>query len=157
MDATDPGTSARAVIDRLGLEPLVPEGGWFRRTYTGAATTAIHFLVTPEGFSALHRMRSSDEIYLFHAGAPLSMLLLDPGTGRVREVLLGPDVTAGQVVHQVVPAGTWQGSRTTGDWTLVTAVVTPGFEWTDFELADRAALAGCDPGAAERVAALLRD
>ena len=48
---------------------------------------------------------------------------------------LGPDVLAGEVVQAVVPAGWWQAARSTGDWTLVSCTVSPGFRFEGFELA----------------------
>ena len=34
-----------------------------------------------------------------------------------------------------VPAGLWQSARSTGEWSLVTVTVIPGFTWDGFELA----------------------
>ena len=56
-------------------------------------------------------------------------------------------------------AGNWQGARLAGGphlpadraWALVSCVVTPGFEFTDFELGDRAALLAAHPEHAEIV------
>ena len=91
------------IIERLGLKPLEPEGGFFRETYRseevigreglppryGTARshcTAIYYLLTPETFSALHRVKS-DEIFHFYAGDPVRMLQLDP-EGRGETVIL---------------------------------------------------------------------
>jgi predicted cupin superfamily sugar epimerase len=82
------------VAAALGLEPLESEGGLFRRTYTAAGLTVIYYLVAGQDFSAMHRMRTCDELFLFHAGSPLRMLILDTPDGR--EELLGPDPLSGQ-------------------------------------------------------------
>ena len=152
-------TTAEEIIEQLGLERLDPEGGHFRRIYTApgagvTGVTAIHYLVAGEDFSALHRMRSSDELFFHQAGAPLRMLILDGGDGR--EVILGNDLVAGQVPHVLVPAGIWQGASSDGDWTLVSTVVVPGFEWSDFELGDQPELTAGFPQWAARIDELSR-
>jgi hypothetical protein len=35
----------------------------------------------------------------------------------------------------VVPAGCWQTARSLGDWTLVSCIVAPAFEYGSFEMA----------------------
>lgn len=142
------------VAAALGLEPLDSEGGLFRRTYSSGGVTAIHYLVAHPDFSALHRLRGSDELFFFHAGAPLSMLILDGAAGRVD--LLGPDPLAGQRPQLLVPAGAWQGASSTAGWSLVSTVVAPGFDWQDFELGDREQLSARFPGHGTRIAELTR-
>ncbi|WP_415908032.1 cupin domain-containing protein [Oleiharenicola sp. Vm1] len=118
---------AEEVIRLLDLAPLPTEGGWFRRTAESAlrlpgaerrACSAILFLVTPEGFSALHRV-DAVETWCFHAGDPLELLVLGEG-GAGRRVALGNDLAAGQALQAMVPAGAWQGRGCgragAGDW-----------------------------------------
>jgi predicted cupin superfamily sugar epimerase len=150
-DNSDEGLRIAA---RLGLEPLPFEGGVFRRTYSSPGMTAIYFLVAGQDFSAIHRMRTSDELFLFHAGAPLRMLLL--GSGQEREETIGSDVQAGLVPQLLVPSGIWQGAASTGGWSLVSTVVVPGFDWDDFQLGDRADLTEAFPDWAQHIAALTR-
>src|ERR1700712_2972862 len=132
---SDDGEELR-VAARLGLQPLNYEGGLFRRTYSSAAVTAIYFLVAGPDFSAMHRMRTSDELFLFHAGSPLRMLILDSPDGRAE--LVGPDPLS---PHLLVPGRIWQGPSSTGAWSVVSTVGAPAFDWCDFELGDRAGLA----------------
>ncbi len=146
--------AGRDLAAALGLEPLPLEGGLFRRTYTGPEATAIHFALIGDDFSALHRL-TSDEVYFHHAGAPLRILLIDPDHAA-HEVLIGSDVGAGQQPQFAVPAHWWQGSSVDGAWCLVSTVVTPGFDWSQFELGDRDALQRLCPGAGSRIAALTR-
>ncbi len=145
----------RDLVAALGLEPLPLEGGLFRRTYTGAEATAIHFALIDDDFSAMHRL-TSDEVYFHHAGAPLRILLIDPD-GAAHEILLGSDVNTGQRPQCVVPSNWWQGSSADGAWCLVSTVVTPGFDWSRFELGDREALQRMCPGASARITALTRE
>ncbi len=128
-------TEAEAIIEKLGLQRH-PEGGWYRQTWVGpgedrASGTAILFLLKAGERSHWHRV-DADEIWLFHAGAPLVLAM---GERSAREVVMGPDVLGGQEVQAVVPAGHWQAARTTGDWTLVSCTVSPGFRFAGFELA----------------------
>ena len=68
-----------------------------------------------------------------YAGAPLrlQMTTADGVVGRI----LGTDLTAGQRPQLVVDANQWQAAETLGDWTLVGCTVSPGFEFSGFELA----------------------
>jgi hypothetical protein len=157
-----PPPEALAWIRRLGLEPH-PEGGHYRETYRSSARigacclgagfegdrpvcTAIHYLLAGDDVSALHRIRS-DEVWHFHAGAPLTLHLLEPGAGY-RAVVLGCDPGRGHAPQAVVPAGLWFGATVgapevppgASAYALVSCTVAPGFDFRDFELADRAAL-----------------
>jgi predicted cupin superfamily sugar epimerase len=136
--------TAEHLIAALGLAPLSVEGGWYRETYRSttawpsgkSASTAIYYLLTPDTFSALHRL-PTDEIYHFYAGDPVELLLLGPEDAQV--VLLGADVPAGQVPQVVVPAGTWQGSwlRPGGRFALLGTTMAPGFDFADYQPGQR--------------------
>ncbi len=112
-----PLPDAATVRRLLGLTPLEPEGGWYAETWrsrtmlpgsTRPAGTAILYLLERGTFSALHRL-GTDEIFHFHLGDPVEMLILGAdGAGRV--VRLGHDLVAGERPQQVVPAGAWQGA-----------------------------------------------
>ena len=127
-----------------------PEGGWFRETwrsgvslradgYDGerASATAIYFLLAPGEESRWHRVRSA-ELWLWHSGGPLLLRLGGVGAAPDEasyEVLLGPDVHDGQQPQVVVPARAWQAARPAGQQpVLVSCVVSPGFDFADFEL-----------------------
>ena len=146
--------TADEVISVLGLEPLPDEGGMFSQHYADRHSTAIYFLVRPGDFSALHRL-SGAEVYHFYAGAPLQMLLLHHD-GQVDRPVLGSDLTVGQRPSLAVPPGVWQGSRTTGDWSLVGATMSPGFKEEMFELGNRDSLVAAFPTATDDIALLTR-
>jgi uncharacterized protein len=152
----------------LNLEPLPGEGGWYCETYRsvdnlpGTAkplATAIYYLLTNEAdsFSALHRL-PSDEIYHFYLGDPLEMLLLYPD-GSSEHLILGHDLTAGQQVQFVVPAGVWQGSRVKagGSFSLLGTTMAPGFTPNDYEAGDCETLAKNYPGEAFMIDQLTRN
>ncbi|MFP7696347.1 cupin domain-containing protein [Trueperella sp. LYQ143] len=121
------------VIALLNLAPLEGEGGFYRQTYADKNSTAIYFLVGGDAFSVLHRL-TGQETYHWYGGAPLEIFTIDPqGNGCTR--LMGMDLPAGQVPQLVVPAGYWQGSRSSGSWTLVGTTMAPGYTPEGFELA----------------------
>jgi predicted cupin superfamily sugar epimerase len=163
--------TAQEVIDRLRLVPLTIEGGYFRETYRSPlrhmehalpaeyggernASTAIYYLLTPESFSALHRVKS-DEVFHFYAGDAVEMLQLRPD-GESAVVTIGNDLVAGQLPQVVVPAGVWQGCRLVpgGRWALLGCTVAPGFDYADFEAGSRDDLLRDYPEQAELIAAL---
>ncbi|MBE0554974.1 MAG: cupin domain-containing protein [Rhodobacteraceae bacterium] len=129
-------TEAQRLVQALRLEPH-PEGGWYRQTWAGplrdgrASGTAILFLLAAGERSHWHRV-DADEIWLWHAGAPL---ILSVGVKAAADIRLGPDVLGGEAPQSVVPAGHWQAARSTGDYTLVSCTVSPGFRFEGFELA----------------------
>jgi predicted cupin superfamily sugar epimerase len=148
--------TAEEIRRLLGLEPLPGEGGYFAETWRSALrapaeaqpghgtdralATAIYYLVTPESFSAMHRVRS-DEIFHFYLGDAVEMLQLHPD-GRGRVLTLGSRLADGERPQVVVPADVWQGTRLRagGVWALLGTVVAPGFEFADYEQGERAAL-----------------
>jgi len=158
----------------LGLVPHPIEGGFFTETYRSpdllpgdalparyrgarAAATAIYYLLTPETFSAMHRL-GSDEIFHFYLGDPVEMLQLAPD-GSHRVVVIGPDLEAGQRPQVVVPRGVWQGARLRpgGRLALLGTTVAPGFDYADYEIGGRAALLASHPAARHLVTALIRE
>jgi uncharacterized protein len=128
-----------------------PEGGWYKETwrsdisfspegYPGPrrAASAIYFLLNPGERSRWHVVRS-DEIWLWHAGGPLSLRL--GGIGEVPDELgaveftLGTDFAAHQRAQVVVPGGVWQSAEPAGaEPVLVSCVVSPGFDFADFRM-----------------------
>lgn len=144
---------ADAVIALLDLRPH-PEGGHYAETWRGGAGaggrsvgTAIHFLLRAGERSHWHRV-DADEVWLFHAGAPLLLSIATVGEPAPVQHLLGIDLAAGQRPQVVVPARAWQAATSTGAFTLVSCTVSPGFEFDGFELA----APGWQPGGGSRAA-----
>lgn len=117
------GASAEQVIESLGLELLDGEGCWFTVLWRTDHANAIYALLTPGAFSALHVLHE-DELWTHIAGDPVELLLLHPGGAHDR-LTLGRQ--AGQSPWVRVPAGSWQGARTTGEWSLVICSLSPPF------------------------------
>ena len=165
--------TAKQIQDFLKLESLPIEGGYFVETHRSKLTlgpsslgpafsgerpvsTAIYYMLTPDTFSAMHRLKS-DEVFHFYLGDPVEMLMLKPG-GTAEALLLGHDILAGMRLQHGVPAGTWQGSRLApgGKFALMGTTMAPGFDPQDFELGKRDDLSAQYPNYAPLIAFLTR-
>ena len=159
--------TADQIKSLLKLEPHPVEGGSFRRTYTSAGNvelprgvraqgTAIYYLLETGTFSEMHVL-ASDEIFHFYVGDPVEMLQLYEN-GESAVFTLGGDLSAGQQVQLVVPAGVWQGTRLVegGKVALLGCTVTPGVDFADYRSGSYAELAAKWPAEAERIRALTR-
>lgn len=116
--------SAQEVIAALGLEYLEGEGVWISLLWRTDHGNAIYGLLTPGDFSALHLL-DEDEMWVHVAGAPVDMLVLHPD-GSHRHHVLGTDIPEQEPAVRI-PARSWQGSRTRGDWSLVVCSLAPPF------------------------------
>jgi len=138
------------IIQQLQLVPH-PEGGYFKETYRSAETlttpegksrnisTAIYYLLENDDKSHFHRIQS-DEIWHFHQNDPLEIFIIDQGELIVKT--LGNNFTQGEVPQVVVPAGRWFAAqvKNASGYSLVSCTVAPGFDFTDFELAEKETL-----------------
>lgn len=135
---------AARLATSLRLEPH-PEGGRYRQLHRSGtivedvgrgvrrrAMTAILFLLSRGEVSRWHRVLS-DEVWHFHEGDPLELIVADAELGRVDRHVLG---RASEDLEPlaVVPAGSWQAARPLGGLALVSCTVGPGFEFADFAL-----------------------
>lgn len=154
-------TDAQYWIEALGLQEH-PEGGFFRETFrseesiptnglperfTGKRVfaTAIYYLLKSGQISVFHRIKS-DEIWTFHSGNPLPVYAISQA-GDLSLVTLGPDPASGHQFQCVVPAHKWFGAKLDGPdgYALVSCIVAPGFEFEDFEMAQRSVLTEAFP------------
>jgi len=145
----------QSLIKKLGLEPLPQEGGYFKQMHKSkneigvpfehygdskrAASTAIFYLLGADDFSALHRLKS-DEHWTYIAGANLDLQIIH-ADGRYEKILIGPLENESARQLFTIPAGAWFGAsinaRSDDDFTLVSCVVAPGFEFADTEIGER--------------------
>lgn len=151
-------------IEHLGLKPH-PEGGFYRETYRSkeqvpaeglplrfrsprSFSTAIFFLLRSSDRSLFHRIKS-DEIWHFYYGGRLALYQLADPSATV--TYLGGRPDAGERLQIVVPAGTWFGAKVVepDSYCLCGCTVAPGFDFTDFELAERRRLLEEFPSQAE--------
>ena len=145
-------------IEKLALTAHV-EGGAFREVYRSelnlpktilplffqgsrSASTSIYFLLAAGQFSAFHRI-ASDELWHFYYGDPLHVYEIGHN-GRLHTHVLGSDPEKGEAFQTVVKAGSWFASAPApgSEYALVGCTVAPGFDFADFELANREALSG---------------
>jgi predicted cupin superfamily sugar epimerase len=129
------------LADSLDLAPH-PEGGWFRQTWASPVTvtlpdgrvrptaTLIYFLLPAGESSAWHRV-SSDEVWLAHTGE-VRLELGGAGTEPGAAEAVAVDA---QHPQALVPAGVWQRTLPGEADALVSCLVSPGFDFDDFELA----------------------
>jgi len=143
---------ALTLVRQYNLLPH-PEGGYYKETYRSAESiaqtalpgrfggersfcTAIYFLLCAGDFSAFHRIKS-DECWHFYAGQTLWVHLLH-ADGRWETVHLGNNPQSGETFQYVVPAGCWFASEPAhhSAYSFVGCTVSPGFDFTDFEMAN---------------------
>jgi uncharacterized protein len=172
MDAAP--LSPSALARSLGLTPH-PEGGFFKEVFRSADLspilpprfgperpplpycTSIYYLVEAPDFSAFHRIKA-DELWYFHAGTGIAVHILGPD-GGYRVLELGP----GGEYFGAVAALSWFAAEPRAPaagpraWGLVSCAVAPGFDYRDFELADRAALGSEYPEHASLIERLTRE
>jgi predicted cupin superfamily sugar epimerase len=146
----------RELVDKFELMPH-PEGGFYKEMYRSAEqlpaaslparfggersfSTAIYFLLVKNNFSAFHRIKS-DECWHFYTGDSLLVHVIHPDA-RYELIRLGNHIAAGETFQAIVPAGAWFASETApgGEFSFVGCTVAPGFDFADFELAERASL-----------------
>ena len=133
-----------------------PEGGYYRETYRSTEllnaaalperfsgdrnhSTTIYFLLPADNRSLFHRIKS-DELWYYHTGSSLTIYVLDSNGLKLHR--LGPDIEKGESLQAMIPANAWFGALVNekDSYTLSSCSVSPGFDFHDFELADRASL-----------------
>ena len=143
----------RNIVAKLDMKPH-PEGGFYKETYrsdgvipkdalghrfSGARNycTGIYFLLTSENFSAFHRIQQ-DEMWHFYGGSSLYVHVIN-ANGLYQRHSVGMNLDEGETPQLVVPAGCWFASsvKEKDDYSFVGCTVSPGFDFEDFELAER--------------------
>ncbi|WP_298514699.1 cupin domain-containing protein [uncultured Kordia sp.] len=146
----------QTLVESLQLLPH-PEGGFYKEVYRSEKViakaalpdnfsgdrsycTSIYFLLTSENFSAFHRIKQ-DEIWHFYGGSSLSVHVIDQN-GDYIEHKVGMNFSQGEQPQLVVPAGCWFASSVSqkDSYAFVGCTVAPGFDFEDFELAERTSL-----------------
>ncbi|MBI1286421.1 MAG: hypothetical protein GC178_02475 [Flavobacteriales bacterium] len=158
-------------VEKLGLQPH-PEGGWYKETYRSdgfipgsvlndfgserSFSTGIYFLLTKDNFSAFHRIRS-DEMWHFYDGDGLLVHEITTDGTYIKHQL-GLNLEKGEQPQLVIGANSWFASEVAdgGNWCLVGCTVSPGFDFEDFEMAEREKLASEHPKYVELITRLTR-
>lgn len=137
-------------IEKLNLIPH-PEGGYYKETFQSGENvsdkelsvnfdgqrklyTSIYFLLRSNDVSHFHRLKS-DELWYYHAGSPLTIHIIHEN-GEYEEVRLGLNIDKGEVLQFLVPKNSIFGSSVMDkdSGSLVGCMVSPGFDFQDFEL-----------------------
>ncbi len=140
-------------VKKLNLLPH-PEGGHFKKNYFSPETllqkalperfagnrqlySAIYFLLAASDFSCFHRLKA-DEIWHFYAGNTLQIYSILPN-GQLKTDLLGTDLENGAQPQVLIPAERWFAAQVLDQksFTLAGCTLAPGFDFADFEMADR--------------------
>ena len=164
--------TVKQIVQTLELQPH-PEGGFYREVYRSNGTldqnclndnfsgkrnysTSIYYLLERGDFSAFHRI-SSDEIWHHYLGGDLLIHSLDKNGNYTRHVL-GSAIGDGAVLQVVIPARHWFASEPAPgtEFILAGCTVSPGFDFQDFELADKTTLLKQFPDQAELIRRLCR-
>jgi predicted cupin superfamily sugar epimerase len=144
---------------KLGLSELLGEGGYYKETYRSdkvitlqfekngerSISTLIYYLLDGNQFSALHKLRS-DEIWHFYVGSSLTLYVIDK-KGDLEHIKLGNNLEDGESFHVVVRAHCWFGAKVNNrsSYSLLGCVVSPGFDYKDYELGERKKLVEAYP------------
>ncbi|TYS70403.1 cupin domain-containing protein [Sutcliffiella horikoshii] len=143
-------------VEALGLEAH-PEGGFYKQTYVSGENitdnelsvsfdgkrklySSIYFLLTDENISHFHRLKS-DELWYFHGGSSLTVHVITEA-GKYEQHKLGLNLEEGERPQVLVPKNSIFGSSvdTPDSYALVGCMVSPGFEFKDFEMFSQAEL-----------------
>lgn len=156
---------AHQYITQLELEPH-PEGGFYKRIYESPLlcqtpigerplSTSIHYLLESGDFSAWHRIKS-DELWYFNDGHHLNIHTLNQ-SGQLTSHKLGK----GEKISVCIPANTWfcaeLDRHTESVFSLVSCMVSPGFDFEDFELGNREDLVTIYPQHRDIICRLCRE
>ena len=111
------------------------------------AGSSIYFMLENNDFSAWHRLKSDEIWHYYDGGSPIDIHVIEPD-GRYHVQALGNPAMDEKALFQVViKAGSWFAAevRSKNAFGLVGCTVSPGFEYQDFELADKKQLASLYP------------
>ncbi len=143
--------SAEQVAQALNLSGHV-EGGYYRRTYqadhrelvrtSGSdryLMTSIYYMLTRQSPIGHFHRNKSDIMHYYHLGNPIRYTLIYPD-GKLETIIMGSDVTQGQVLQLIVKGGIWKASELLNgeyDYGLISEAVSPGFDFADMTLGER--------------------
>ncbi len=142
----------KSLVTELELLPH-PEGGYYKETFRSpiviptprperstivrrSLSTSILFLLLKDNFSAFHKIQQ-DELWYFQGGDGVCIHELSPEGEYIKHQLhLDPAIGRPQIL---IPAHSWFASEVIlgGEWSLSGCMVSPGFDFEDFEMAVR--------------------
>jgi len=148
--------NAQYYIEKLNLTAH-PEGGYFKEAYRSDEaiskqalperylgdrnfSTSIYFLLHGKEFSAFHKIES-DESWHFYAGTSITIMMIDE-QGNYAEKVIGNNLAQDEYLQFTIKRKTWFASKVNDEnsFSLLGCTVAPGFDFTDFVLAQKAVL-----------------
>ncbi|MBB6715512.1 cupin domain-containing protein [Clostridium gasigenes] len=147
--------TANYFIEKLQMNAH-PEGGYYKECFASSENissrdlttkfegerilwTSIYFLLRDGELSNFHRLKS-DEMWYYHSGSALTIYMISPD-GILTTSQLGLDIEKGEVPQVLVPKNYIFGSAMNNEgYALVGCMVSPGFDFKDFELFERSDL-----------------
>lgn len=151
MNTREPLEPSSILIDKFNLKKHV-EGGYFSEYYRSEKeitiiidekkekrnySTAIYFLLKGCDFSSWHKL-TSDEIWLFHTGSPLTINILNKDNeNTLTQIKLGnPLEDASYQPSVVIKANQWFAASidNKNSFSFLSCTVSPGFDFKDFYL-----------------------
>ncbi len=139
-------------VENLSMTPH-PEGGFYKESFNSSDIvaqgelnvesqesrklwTSIYFLLRDGEVSNFHRLKS-DEMWYYHSGSSLTIYMINP-EGELLTQELGLDMEKGEKPQILVPKDYIFGSAMNKEgYALVGCMVSPGFDFKDFELFER--------------------
>lgn len=145
--------TAKFWIQHLDLKPH-PEGGFYKEEYRSnievstddlpvgykssrRLVTGIYYLLRSNDISRMHRLRS-DELWYFHAGSPITIHYIDT-EGKKHKHILGTHPEKAEKFSALIPGGCLFCAEVhePDSFSLVSCLVSPGFEFDDFEMFEK--------------------
>ena len=141
---------AQKYIEKLQLKPH-PEGGYYKEIYRACEmilpehlpkrykssrnySTSIYFLLEGNQVSNFHKLKS-DEQWHFYDGSSIALYVI--GEDRnLSKILLGRNIENGESLQTVIKHNSWFAAELSDNtsFALIGCTVTPGFDFSDFEL-----------------------
>lgn len=145
-------------IQKLHLMQHPHECGYFRETYRSSIVvytnsdpnsgstclnnnnnarstcTIIYFLLDGFQISPFHKVKN-DEIWNFYTGSSVNIFMID-NDGNLLKIILGDDLDNNEYLQYVIAGNTWFAVELTNknSYSLMNCIVSPGFDYGDFEL-----------------------
>ena len=141
---------AQRYIEKLQLKPH-PEGGYYKEIYRAGEiilpqhlpkryrssrsfSTSIYFLLEGRQVSNFHRLKS-DEQWHFYDGSTVVLHVIDE-TEILHKILLGRNIEKGESHQVIIKHNSWFAAELMDktSYALIGCTVSPGFDFSDFEL-----------------------
>ncbi len=154
------------IIEQFQLEPLTPEGGYFRRIYESPLlgtserryAASIYYLLEAPDFSCFHRL-DCDELWHFYAGAKLALHQISPEGELTTSILGDPIYLSDTIPFAIVKKGNWFAAEIVEleGFAFVGCTTIPEFQFSTFEAGKRSTLSETFPMHKKLIAKLTRE